>query len=395
LSKKFLILLPVALVLPYALYGWVWMIVIGLGYHGDFRPYNNALGWDWAIFHTAARAWYDGNFAHIYDQVWLKQALQAASLNGLRAPSVYPAFHYPPTFLLLLLPFGAFGFAASYAVAQLLSFSGLVWALRRTIGQTRQFWFLLTSLWACPAAANNVMSGQNVFLIAALYVVGFGLLEAQPLLAGAALGLASFKPQIVLMVPFAFLGARNWRALTGFAASALLLALASALVFGWEIWQQWFALMLHPRHDVAYTGIEWGRMYDDSVYTIAALLGASKTVANIFQATATFAAAACVYLAYRRPMANDLRFAVFLAASVVGSPHVSPYDMILLAYAATILVWKLLQEQFHPTALAIPLLAWLLPLMGPPKLLVTGYAIPFVIFALIWVLMSRAPKPAA
>ena len=395
MSKKFLILLPVALVLPYALYGWVWMIVIGLGYHGDFRPYNNALGWDWAIFHTAARAWYDGNFAHIYDQVWLKQALQAASLNGLRAPSVYPAFHYPPTFLLLLLPFGAFGFAASYAVAQLLSFSGLVWALRRTIGQTRQFWFLLTSLWACPAAANNVMSGQNVFLIAALYVVGFGLLEAQPLLAGAALGLASFKPQIVLMVPFAFLGARDWRALTGFAASALLLALASALVFGWEIWQQWFALMLHPRHDVAYTGIEWGRMYDDSVYTIAALLGASKTVANIFQATATFAAAACVYLAYRRPMANDLRFAVFLAASVVGSPHVSPYDMILLAYAATILVWKLLQEQFHPTALAIPLLAWLLPLMGPPKLLVTGYAIPFVIFALIWVLMSRAPKPAA
>jgi len=395
LSKKFLILLPVALVLPYALYGWVWMIVIGLGYHGDFRPYNNALGWDWAIFHTAARAWYDGNFAHIYDQVWLKQALQAASLNGLRAPSVYPAFHYPPTFLLLLLPFGAFGFAASYAVAQLLSFSGLVWALRRTIGQTRQFWFLLTSLWACPAAANNVMSGQNVFLIAALYVVGFGLLEAQPLLAGAALGLASFKPQIVLMVPFAFLGARNWRALTGFAASALLLALASALVFGWEIWQQWFALMLHPRHDVAYTGIEWGRMYDDSVYTIAALLGASKTVANIFQATATFAAAACAYLAYRRPMANDLRFAVFLAASVVGSPHVSPYDMILLAYAATILVWKLLQEQFHPTALAIPLLAWLLPLMGPPKLLVTGYAIPFVIFALIWVLMSRGRKLTA
>ena len=65
MSKKFLILLPVALVLPYALYGWVWMIVIGLGYHGDFRPYNNALGWDWAIFHTAARAWYDGNFAHI------------------------------------------------------------------------------------------------------------------------------------------------------------------------------------------------------------------------------------------------------------------------------------------------------------------------------------------
>ena len=214
-------------------------------------------------------------------------------------------------------------------------------------------------------------------------------------LAGAVMGIASFKPQLALMVPFALLGARNWRALTGAAASALLLALVSVLVFGWGIWEQWFALMLHPRHDVAYTGLEWGRMYDDSVYTIAALLGASKTLAIVVQAIATLAAAASVFLAYRRPMANDLRFAVFLAASVVGSPHASPYDMILLAYASTILVWNLLQEEFRLSALVIPLAAWLLPFACPPKELVTGYAVPAVIFALIWVLMSRAPKLTA
>jgi hypothetical protein len=150
--------------------------------------------------------------------------------------------------------------------------------------------------------------------------------------------------------------------------------------------------MLYPRHDVVYTGIAWGRMWDDSVFTIATLLGASKAVANVIQASATLAAAASVFLAYRRPMADDLRFAVFLAASVVGSPHVSPYDMILLAYAATILVWNLLQEEFRPAAFVIPLAAWLLPLACPPRKLVTGYAVPVVIFALIGALMSRAPK---
>jgi hypothetical protein len=395
LSKRFLLLLPVALALPYCIYGWAWVIASGFGYHGAIRPFYDALGWDWAIFHTAARAWYDGNLAHIYDQVWLKQALDAAFAHGLKVPMPYPAFHYPPTFLLLLLPFGALGFAVSYMLVQVASFSGLVLALKRFAGQTQQFRFAAISLLVCPASSSNVVSGQNMFLVAALYVVGFGLLDAQPLLAGAVIGLASFKPQIALMVPFAFLGAHNWRALAGAAASALLLALVSVLVFGWGIWEQWFALMLHPRHDVAYTGLEWGRMYDDSVYTIAALLGASKTLAIVVQAIATLAAAASVFLAYRRPMANDLRFAVFLAASVVGSPHASPYDMILLAYAATILVWNLLQEEFRPSALVIPLAAWLLPFACPPKELVTGYAVPAVIFALIWALMSRAAKLTA
>ena len=390
--KRLLLLFPVALVLPYCLYGWAWLIATGIGYHGAIRPLYNALGWDWAIFHTAARAWYDGSLAHIYDQVWLNEALKAAFTHGLYESLSYPAFHYPPTFLLLLIPFGALSFATSYALAQVLTFSGLVCALKRFTGQTQQFWFYAVSLLVCPASSNNVMAGQNVFLIAALYVVGFGLLDAQPLLAGAVMGIASFKPQLALMVPFALLGARNWRALTGAAASALLLVLVSVLVFGWGIWEQWFALMLYPRHDVVYTGIDWGRMWDDSVFTIATLLGASKAVANVIQASATLAAAACVFLAYRRPMADDLRFAVFLAASVVGSPHVSPYDMILLAYAATILVWNLLQEEFRPAAFVIPLAAWLLPLACPPRKLVTGYAVPVVIFALIGALMSRAPK---
>lgn len=394
-KSLFFLLLPVALVVPYGLYSWGWMIAKGLGYHGAIRPLYNAIGWDWAIFHTAARAWYDGKLAHIYDQVWLNEALKTAFSHGLYEALSYPAFHYPPTFLLFLVPFGALSFGASYALVQILSFSGLLYALKRFTGQTQKYWFYAASLLASPASSNNVMAGQNVFLIAALYVVGFALLDVQPLLAGAVIGLTSFKPQLALMVPFAFLGARNGRAFAGAAASALFLALASVLVFGWGIWEQWFALMLHPRHDVAYTGIDWGRMWDDSVFTIATLLGASKAVANVMQACATLGAAASVYLAYRRPMAGELRFAVFLAASVVGSPHVSPYDMILLAAAATILVWNLLQEEFRPAALAIPLLAWLLPLMGPPKLLVTGYAIPFVIFALIWALMSRAQKTAA
>jgi hypothetical protein len=41
------------------------------------------------------------------------------------------------------------------------------------------------------------------------------------------------------------------------------------------------------------------------------------------------------------------------------------------------------------------LAAWLLPFACPPKELVTGYAVPAVIFALIWALMSRAAKLTA
>ncbi len=383
-------LVRIALVaIPFGLYGWAIVVATGCGYNGKIGPAYNALGGDWVIFYTAARAWHDGVLPHVYDQVWLARTMNRTYGYWLLDPMPYPAFHYPPTWLLFLAPFSLLPMVAAFAASQVLSFAALLLALGKAYGRGLQFWMSSVSLLLSPAASNNVVSGQNGFVVCALFVAGFPLLETQPWLAGAFLGLASFKPQICLMIPFALLGARNWRAMGGAALSAAALGLLSLAVFGADIWRVWLELMLHPRHDVAYTGIDWGRLWDESVFTCAQLLGASKQAANLAQAAATLGAGACVYFSFRRPLTLDLRFAVFLAATVVGAPHVSPYDMILLSLAATILVWNSFEGEFRPLALALPMLAWLAPLYNPPRATPIGLMTPVVIFALIAMTLTR------
>lgn len=375
--------LPLA---PLGLYGWALVVATGAGYNGRIGPAFNGLACDWTIFYTALEAWRHGHLADIYDQVWLGRAMQGAYEPWLVNPEPFPAFHYPPSWLLLIAPFAGLSMIASFAATQALSLAALLAALAKTYGRRLgQFAVFAGSLLLAPATSNNLLSGQNAALVCALIVVGFPLLESQPLLAGALLGLASFKPQILLMAPFALLGARNWRAIVGAGASALALAAASALVFGPQIWLAWIELMIHPRHDVAMTGVEWGRLWDDSVYTCAQLIGLSKAAADLVQAAATLAAGAIVYASFRRPLASDQRFAIFLAASVVAAPHVSPYDMMLAALAATIVAWRTVQadEAPRPVALLLPLAAWLIPLYGPPRADPIGLVTPLVLFGLM------------
>ncbi len=389
-------LIRIALVaIPFGLYGWAVVVATGAGCNGKIGPAYNALGQDWLIFYTAAQAWRDGHAHLAYDQVWLAHTMNKAFAPWISNPMPYPGFHYPPTWLLILAPFSLLPMAVAYAVSQVLSFSGLLLALRKAYRDRAQFWVMSASLLLAPAASNNVLSGQNGFLVCGLFVAGFSLLETQPILGGAALGLASFKPQICLMIPFALLGARNGRAIAGAAASAAGLAAVSLAVFGPEIWSIWLGLMLHPRHDVGYSSVDWGRLWDDSVFTCAQLLGAGKVAANLCQAVATLMAGACVYFSFRRPMTMDLRCAVFLAASVVGAPHVSPYDMVLLALAATIVAWNGFGEAFRPIALAAPMLAWLAPIYTPPRVSAVGLAAPLVIFALIAMVLLRPSRTAA
>ena len=368
---------------PFGLYGWAILVATGIGHNGQIGPGYNAVGQDWMIFWTAGHAWWSGQVAHIYDQVWLTRTMDAAFRPLMNDPMPFPGFHYPPTFLLFLVPFAGLPMAWGFAASQLASFAGMVAGLRRAFAEKAHVQVAAASLLLAPAASNNVLSGQNGFLVCALFLAGFPLLEAQPLAAGLWLGLASFKPQICLMIPFALLGARNWRAMAGVAASAAGLALLSLIVFGPEVWQTWLGLMLHPRQDVAYTGVDWGRLWDDSVFTCAQTLGAGKSLANLCQAAATLAAGAAVYASFRRPLSADLRFTIFLTASVVGSPHVSPYDMILTALAATLLVVRSFEAPFSPLGLAIPMLAWLIPLIAPPRVTPMGLAAPAVMFALM------------
>ena len=78
ISRKQLAVLAVMTV-PFGLYGWAMVVATGTGHDGAIGPHYNALGADWVIFYTAARAFFAGQIAHVYDQAWLTPHINSAT----------------------------------------------------------------------------------------------------------------------------------------------------------------------------------------------------------------------------------------------------------------------------------------------------------------------------
>ena len=246
----------------------------------------------------------------------------------------------------------------------------------------RRWLFLLSATFA-PATAFNIGSGQNAFLTSALMIGGFVLLPARPYLAGVLLGLLSYKPQLWLLVPVALVADRQWCALAGAAITAAVAVLASVAVFGIGPWHAWFDWFLHARPEVYATWLEAGRMHGESIYTNMALLGAPHQIASYGQAAVTMAVFGCVWWCYRRPMPSDLRLAVLLAAAILGAPHVTNYDTVLLAVAATIVFADGLDHGFRLGGVVIPVLVWVFQLFNPPGVFRIGLITPLLTVFLI------------
>ena len=376
------------------LYGWA--IFLATFHHdGLIGPRYNAPGIDWMVFYAAAPAFFDGNLALIFDGHSFTAHQNQMFAGWLSDQLPFHPWLYPPHFLLLVLPFGLLPYGLSYALFMGITGAALAMTLWLQAPPDGRRWVQLASLLLCPACSITVIAGQNAFLTAALLVGGFRLLPRRPLLAGALLGAATFKPTLWLMVPVALVAARQWRALAGAAAMIGGLALASVAVFGIDIWRHWLEMALSPPADFYSEWFQWGRSWGLSVYTCAWVLGATHGTAALMQAAATLGTAACVYAAFRSAVLDaDRQLVVLLAASILAAPHVSTYDALLLAIAAALLFCRALKDGAALYAITLMLAAWLLPLFKPPRATAFGLMTPLIVAALIAIAMVGLRRPA-
>lgn len=375
-----------AVAVLFGLYGWALVAATGSGHDGVIGPRFNALGADWVIFQAAARAFFTGELAQIYDQAWITNATNSQFADWLSQPLPFPLFPYPPVFLLLVLPFAKLPVSLSLLFSQLAQFAALALALRKFAPGKATLYFLIGALLA-PAASNNVLAGSNAVLVTALIVGGFALLKDRPLLAGALLGVVIFKPQFFPLLPLALLAGKEVRALAGMAASIALLVAISAALFGPGLWLDWINVYLHPQQVAGVNATDWGHSWDESVSTCVALLGAPRWLANAAQGLAALVAIAVVWRAFR--LGHPGRLAILLCADLLASPHVSNYDLLMLAVAGLIHL-KALPESSRPLILLLPLAAWTAPIFNPPKVMPLGLITPLLLLGLIWAVF-RAP----
>jgi hypothetical protein len=201
------------------------------------------------------------------------------------------------------------------------------------------------------------------------------------------IGVLVFKPQYAPLPFLALLAAGEGRTLATALASAAMLCLLSALLFGPSLWLDWFNVYLHPQTVAGVNASDWGHMWDESVSTCVSLLGAPHWAAMAAQTLAAVLPVGFTWRAFRS--GNPQRLAILCCAVLLASPHLSNYDLILLALAALLQV-AALREDARPLALMLPLLCYLAPIFNPPRVMALGLITPLLLLGLMLTLQSPA-----
>jgi hypothetical protein len=277
---------------------------------------------DFVSFWGAAQLALAGDPAAAYNQAKL-HAVQTATVTFVNGDGM--PFPYPPIFLLLVMPLGLLPFAISLALWSAATFAIYFVLIRRMFPNSG--WLAA----AFPPVFINAAIGQNAFVTASIFIGGMLLLQRRPFAAGLLLGCLVIKPQLGLLLPIAFLAARQWRAIAGAALSALGLLALGTVVFGLAATEAWLAQM--PLYvTIGRDGlVGWHKMA--SVYAALRQAGAGLELAFAGHLLVAAAAALLVWRVWRSDSDATAKAGILAAATLLASPYVFPYDAVLLVVA--------------------------------------------------------------
>jgi len=347
---------------------------------GDFlldrqgRPIAN----DFVSVPAAGRLSLDGAPAAAYDWPTHKQAEVRVIGHDFAG---YYGWHYPPTFLFDAAALATLPFVVAMVVSLAATLAAYVAALSGILGRTGIFVAL-----GFPAALWNVTAGQNGFLTAALIGGTLGLMQRRPALAGICLGLLTYKPQFGLLFPLVLIADRRWLTIAVAAAVAIGLAALSLLVFGSASWQAFMHWLPITGQIVLSEGhADWSRL--QSLFGLVRTDGGSERLAWSIQAIASVALAIATTALWRSRAPFDLKAAALAAATLVVTPYVYMYDLVVLAVAVAFLIRFALERGFVASEVFGLAAAAALILIYPYAKSQVGLAAVLIVLALV---MQRA-----
>jgi hypothetical protein len=275
-----------------------------------------------------------------------------AFLTGLFGPQGFHMWSYPPTYGLIAALFAAlppwpaalcYDGASLLVLALVLRFAGKSWG------------FVLCMLLA-PATLENALEHQNAALLTALIGGGLLMLEKRPRMAGVLMGLATFKPQLGLVLPLNIVRRSPIAALY-----AALVALSFAALAGWVFGGQAWVGFLRYTSPVMSNVLLTGQPKDFSAGLVCAFASVKPFLgvhgALVFQGLVSVA---CVVGAVftRSPPA-------LLILGALASPYLHDYDLLGVGLATALLVEQRFRTGFRPGEPVLFFLAWFGPGLLP------------------------------
>jgi hypothetical protein len=327
-----------------------------------YDPSGLGIPTDFINVWAAGRLVLDGHPALAYD--WdIQKQVEVAELGQSFFGNF--AWHYPPPFLFVAAFLAQFPYAVAFIGWMAVSLVPYLAMMRAIVG--RRFGLMLAI--AFPLALNNTLVGQNGFLTAALIGGTLVLMPARPVLAGICLGLLSYKPQYGLLFPIALIAASQWTVFCTAALTAVAMALVSWLAFGTESWQAFFHWM--PMFSQAFLTegrATWGKM--QSIFALVRFFGGTEQLAWIFQWIMSGTVAIVLALMWRSNLRYSLKAAGLATGTLLITPYLFMYDMMVLAIPVALLVRMGLKSGFRryelpALACGLALLLSFIPLVAP------------------------------
>jgi hypothetical protein len=339
------------------------------------------LGRDFVAFWSASALALEGAPEAVFD-VDRIHAHQVAAVN---APVGVTAWHYPPTFLLAILPLAHFPYIVALVLWLLLPVIAFWAVMQRLYGSTTFAWSMLLF----PAMALCLVSGQNGVITAALIGAALLNLERRPAVAGLLFGLLTYKPHLAALVFPALVCGGHWRALLSAGLTAITIVLASLAVLGPAPWLAFFANLEFLGRVLDSGAVPWMRM--PTVYAASRVLGLEAATAKLLQTAATGAILVFVCAVWYRRAPLAWRGSALALALPLATPYAFDYDLVVLTLPIAWLFQAMMGEgadALDETLLAVawfaPALFWVIAMAGGPPLM------PLILAGMLLLVWRRA-----
>ena len=351
------------------------------------------VGTDFSSFYAAGSLVLEGRAGAVYDMA----AHFAREQQIFGAATPYYGWLYPPLFLLVATPLALLPYPLALIAWQGATFALYLAVIAAILRQSRQRDGAIAGVWlpvaaAFPAVFINLGHGQNGFLTAGLLAAALLALPQRPVLSGILFGLLAYKPQFDLLIPFALFAGAQWRTMIAAGFTVIALAGATTLAFGSEIWWVFAAStetarkLLLEQGDVGFEKLQ-------SVFAAIRLWGGGISLAYAVQGAASLIAIGGVAWVWRSSADRNLKAALLMVATLLGSPHVLDYDLTILGPAMAFMVASIYASGFRDYEISLLAVAWITPLLARGVAGATGLPIGLItIVALYGLVMRRATE---
>ena len=355
-------------------------------------------GTDFLHFYTLGNLAWQGRGDLLYDmraQAELTRKLLPQAPDSLYVPL------YGPQVSLFFAPFARlpYGWAlAAWLSANVMIFAFCcyaAWSTRPELQVHR--WTILILAIAFPGFFHLLLWGQTSGLALLCFTLAYLALQRdRKLLAGLAIGSLIFKPQLGLAAAVVFVCAREWKVIAGALVSASVQLAAAWMHYGTEVMRTYWHALLHVGDVLP---LLEPRLYQThSLRSFWSLLLPWPHVAFAFYVVGALGVLALAIRCWQSGASLEVRYATLLLATVLVSPHLTVYDLIILAPAFLLLgEWALVHCESRVAGLARLLLYLCYPLflLGPLARVSHLQLSVLAMIGLLWITLQIGEQPPA